>query len=69
MHQDTLDIEILADGTVKVTADQISGANHVSADELLAELERRLGGAVSRERRPEMPPLVTHAHGRRVQFS
>ena len=41
---DTINFEILDDGTVSIETEGISGANHVSADELLKELEEVLGG-------------------------
>lgn len=50
---DEIQIEILEDGTVKFTTDKISGVNHVSADELLAEIDKLLGGKVIRSKRPE----------------
>ena len=47
---DTLDIEILKDGTVKVTTPKISAANHKSADEFIAFLARECGGAVDKQK-------------------
>ena len=47
---DDIEIEILEDGQVKFTTSKISGANHASADQLLAELEEILGGHVERKK-------------------
>jgi hypothetical protein len=49
--QDNIQFEILADGTVSITTDQISGPNHYSADELLKQLGELLGGAVTISKR------------------
>ena len=48
---DTIQWEILDDGTISVTTDQISGQNHLSADELLESLADMLGGTVKIEER------------------
>ena len=48
---DTIQWEILEDGTVSVTTDTISGQNHLSADELLDQLGDMLGGEVKRKKR------------------
>lgn len=39
-----MDIEILEDGVVSIKTDKISDVHHVSADELLEELESLMGG-------------------------
>ena len=44
MQDDTLVIEILADGTIKVSTDSISPANHLSADQFLKFLSELAGG-------------------------
>lgn len=49
--QDTIQFEILEDGTITVTTDQVSGTNHMSADQLLKQLESMLGGPATRKRR------------------
>ena len=41
---DTLDVEILEDGTIRVTSDQVSVGNHRSADQLLQMIEQLMGG-------------------------
>lgn len=45
--QDAIKIEILADGTLKVTTDPISAANHMNAEDLLQFLQEKCGGSVS----------------------
>lgn len=51
---DTLTIEILADGTIKTTTDPVSPANHQSAEAFLQGLTKLAGGEVTRKKR--------HAH-------
>lgn len=50
---DTMQVEILADGTIKVTTDRISQANHMTAEALMRNLATAGGGAQKR----------THKHG------
>jgi len=57
MSADTFNLEILADGTVKLTTDKVSAANHKNADELLAFLAKQLGGAQTTQKRGH-----THSH-------
>lgn len=54
---DTIQIEILPDGTVKTTTDPISGANHQSAEAFLNGITHLTGGPVSRTKRG-----ATHTH-------
>lgn len=58
---DTLHIEILADGTAKITTSKVSGANHKNADELLKFFAQMLGGETVRTRRTHAETHV-HAH-------
>lgn len=57
---DTLKIEILDDGTIKVETDDLSGPNHLNAEQLLGMLARELGGQTTKVRKN---PTHTHAHG------
>lgn len=41
---DTINIEILEDGTIKIEADKVSQANHLSAEQLLHETVKLAGG-------------------------
>ena len=60
---DSMDIEILPDGSVKVTTSKISGPNHMNAEALLRDMGKELGGKTTRTRRKEGH---THTHGRQT---
>lgn len=61
---DSIPWEILADGTISIKTDRISGTNHVSADELLAGLAEVMGGDYKVEKRKDVKGQVhSHAHG------
>lgn len=62
MTQDSIKIQILADGTLKIITDPVSPANHKNADELLDFITKLAGGTVQRERRPDAKGH-THQHG------
>jgi hypothetical protein len=55
-NQDEIQIEILADGTIRCEVDSISNANHLVADKFLAWIAEQAGGQKSRQRRG------THTH-------
>jgi hypothetical protein len=57
---DKMTVEILADGTMKVTTDAVSMANHLSAEKFLKFASDLLGGKVKNERRKG---LKAHSHG------
>ena len=44
---DIINIEILEDGTITVKTSEISNGNHMSADELMVEIDRLMGGKVN----------------------
>jgi len=46
-----MQVEILEDGTISVTTGDIEDTKHVSADNLLDELEQMSGGRRERQRR------------------
>lgn len=48
---DTIQIEILEDGTIKSTTDPISGANHAGAEGFLKFMGTLAGGETKRERK------------------
>jgi hypothetical protein len=48
---DAILIEILEDGTIKITTDPISGPNHMSAEALLRLIAQEAGGTTTRARR------------------
>jgi hypothetical protein len=54
---DTIKIEILADGTIKVETDKISGPNHLNATQFLAEMSKLAGGEIT----------IKAKHGKLVQ--
>lgn len=54
MKTDTLTIEILPDGTLKVETDEVSAPNHVAAENIIKEMFRMQGGAVD----------IKHKHGK-----
>jgi len=61
---DQLKIEILADGVISVSTDKISGTNHVSADEFLAEVSRLSGGErVTTKKKNRFAHSHSHSHG------
>ena len=76
MTTDKLTIEILADGTIKTTADGVSAANHDNAENFLRNVSTLAGGKVTRRLRTDLPPNQlrraleehtrdghTHSHG------
>ena len=64
---DAIKWKILEDGTVSIETDQISGENHLSADELLESLGDMLGGSVKiEERKGYVHRHRHHAHGHQL---
>lgn len=62
---DTLNIEVLPDGTLKITTDAVSMANHMNAEAFLRESSRLMGGTVKQTRRTDINlsgALHAHAH-------
>ncbi len=47
---DVMTVEILEDGSIKITTGSVSGGNHRSADELLEVMGELMGGKVTEER-------------------
>lgn len=45
---DEIKVEILEDGTISCKTEEISQVNHLSADQLLEEIETLIGGPVKR---------------------
>lgn len=48
---DSIQIEILPDGTLKVTTDKVSPANHLNAESLLGDIAKECGGKTERTKR------------------
>jgi len=67
MAQDSIKIEILDDGTIKITTDPISSANHKNADQLMEFFAKMTGGPVTVTKRKEaglrQMQTRTHTHG------
>lgn len=60
---DAIRIEILPDGSLKVTTDEVSEANHYSAEELLRAVQTRAGGETTVEQRDPHEHGHEHHHG------
>ena len=52
--KDSFEVEILADGTLKLATGQVSPQNHLNAENFLAEVAKELGGKVT----------IKHKHGK-----
>jgi hypothetical protein len=60
---DTINIEILEDGTLKMDTGLISGPNHMSAEALVRDAVLDAGGKVERKRKPHQHGHHHHHHG------
>jgi hypothetical protein len=61
---DSMTLEILEDGTITVKTSAISDANHMSADEMLAQLNDLMGGPVKIEPNKDAKRMAhSHQHG------
>jgi hypothetical protein len=60
---DTWEIEVLDDGRLKVTTGPTSPAIHTTAEKLLADINRLMGGEVTKQRRPGAHHDHGHDHG------
>ncbi len=56
-----IEIEIMNDGVLSIKTGAVSDTVHQSADMLLAEIEKLMGGAVTRKENPEKKQNV-HTH-------
>jgi len=65
MAKDTLEVEILADGSLKILTDKISMPNHANAEAFLLDLARGMGGDTTRTKRKHTH-THTHTHGKEV---
>lgn len=54
MKTNDIQFEVLEDGTITVTTDDLSGPNHVSADKLLKNLFELTGGDVKSRKRTRL---------------
>ena len=48
---DILQIEVLPDGTLKISTDKVSMVNHMAAESFLREASRLMGGTTTRTRK------------------
>ncbi len=60
IREDQVAFEILEDGTISMTTDQVSGVNHLSADSLIRETKKKAGGVSEKKRR--VRDKVSHSH-------
>ena len=49
----TIDIEILRDGTLVIKTKNIDAGSHMSADQLVLDIEKLAGGKTTREKNPD----------------
>ena len=62
MKDDRLTIEILEDGTIKTTSDEVSAPNHDNAEQFLRAMARLAGGETTRTARQDAPRDHHHGH-------
>lgn len=62
MEIDKLVIEILEDGTIKTTSDEVGAANHDNAEQFLHAMAKLAGGETTRRRRADAKPHHAHQH-------
>jgi hypothetical protein len=63
---DTMKIEIEEDGTISIQTSEISGKNHVSADEFVALIEEMGGGERSTKARKQPYSMALKSRDRKV---
>ena len=65
---DTMKVEILADGTIKIETDRISAINHTTAEALMRNMAMAAGGQQHRKHKGglvgELAHQMAHALGR-----
>lgn len=61
---DTINVEILPDGTIKVETGVVSQANHLNGESFLREMAKLTGGEVTvRHKHGAHSHAHTHSHG------
>jgi len=63
---DKMEIEILEDGTLKVTTGTVSPANHINAEAFLRDMSTLCGGKVTRTTRLDVNHSIAHSHDQHV---
>ena len=59
---DVINVEILEDGTLKITTDRVSMANHGNAEALIRQLVSGSGGNATRVRKTGHAHTQEHSH-------
>jgi len=59
---DVIEIEILADGSLKTSTGRVSAANHGNAEKFLLDLARGCGGQTTRTRKVTGLGIAVHGH-------
>jgi hypothetical protein len=59
---DVINVEILPDGTLKITTDRVSMANHGNAEALIRQLVSGAGGTATRVRKTGHAHTQEHSH-------
>lgn len=65
---DQISMKIENDGTITVKTSAISAGNHVSADQLLEDMEKLIGGPVIKKQNPDAQNKV-HLHSHEHAFA
>jgi len=68
-NKDRMEIEVLIDGTIKISTDRISLPAHVNADAFLREIARLAGGTVRREAKHPHAHHDQHHHNHKHNHS
>lgn len=63
---DEMKVEILPDGTIKSTTDEVSAANHDDAEQFLTAMAHLAGGKTTRKDREDVNHAHVHHHGDHV---
>jgi hypothetical protein len=66
MNNDKITVEVLEDGTIKMTTDQVSGPNHSNAEGFMRSIAQMTDGKMTREKRK---PDHKHSHGQHQSHS
>lgn len=60
---DNIQIEVLEDGTIKMSTDKVSMPNHANAEQFLREIARLAGGTSERKAKHGHSHSHSHEHG------
>lgn len=58
---DTMNIEVLEDGSLKITTDRVSPVNHMTAEAFLRNIAQACGGQQERRHKHGVLGAVAHA--------